>query len=154
MQNFRLLFFTETGLKSFLRHHRLVLHNNHEIVKCSRKFCLKRALCFERKIKNEILFNFNYIRDVTNRHKLFSIPVAEYAPFHIRFRTLKVNLLSLIFLFLSLHVFTGLEFDSNHFGFLLWKMVKPRDHNEIKPTIGKIFRKYKPIRHYFVMSRK
>ena len=89
-------------------------------------------------------------------------------PFHIRFRTLKINLLGLIsnfskyysktsticLLFISSHVFTTLEFDSNHFGILLWKIVKPRDHNEIKPPIGKIFRKCKPIRHYFVMPRK
>ena len=88
-------------------------------------------------------------------------------PFHIRFRTLKTNLLGLIsnfskyyfktgticLLFISSHVFTALEFDSNHFVILLWKMVKPRDHNEIKLPIGKIIRKYQPIRHYFVMSQ-
>ena len=70
-------------------------------------------------------------------------------PFYFRLdRTLKTNLLGLILnfskfcfkagticpLFLS---FTALEFYSN----LLWKIVKPRDHNEIKPPIGKIFRK-------------
>ena len=32
------------------------------------------------------------------------------------------------------------------------KIVKARDLNEIKPPIGKIFRKYKPIWYYFVMS--
>ena len=52
-------------------------------------------------------------------------------------------------LFLSSHIFTDLEFDRNHFGILFWKIVKPRDHNEIKPPIGKIFRKYKVIRHIF-----
>ena len=81
-------------------------------------------------------------------------------------RTLKTNLLSLIsnfsthyfetgticLLFLSSHVFTALEFDSNHFGILLGIIVKPRNHNEIKPPIGKIFWKYKPIRHYIVTS--
>ena len=60
--------------------------------------------------------------------------------FHIRFRTLKTNLLGLMsnfstyyfktgticFLFLSSHVFTALEFDSNHFLIILWKIVKPR----------------------------
>ena len=57
-------------------------------------------------------------------------------------------------LFLSCYVFSVLEFDSYHFGILLCKIVKSRDHNEIKPPIGKIFRKFKPIRHYFVMPRK
>ena len=89
-------------------------------------------------------------------------------PFHIRIRMLKINLLGLIsnfskyffktgtngLLFLSSHVFNALEFDSNHFGILLWKIVKPRNHNEIKPPIGKIFWKYKPIRYYFAMSQK
>ena len=57
-------------------------------------------------------------------------------------------------LFLSPHIFKALQFDSNHSGVLLWKIVQPRYHNEIKPPTGIIFRKYKPIRHYFVMSRK
>ena len=55
--------------------------------------------------------------------------------------------------FLSWHAFTALEFDSYHFDILLLKTVKPRDHNEIKPPIEKIFRKCTPIRHYFEMSR-
>ena len=55
---------------------------------------------------------------------------------------------------LSSHVFITLKFNSNPFGILLWKVVKPRDRNKINPTIGKIFRKYKPIRHYIVISRK
>ena len=42
------------------------------------------------------------------------------------------------------------KFDSDQFGILLWKIIKPRDHNETKLSIGKILRKYKPIRHYFV----
>ena len=94
------------------------------------------------------------------------MPVPEYAFFSHQARTLKTNLLGLIsnfskyyfktgnirLLFLSSHVFTTLEFDSSHFGVRLSKIVEPRDHNEIKPPIGKIFRKYKPVRHYFVMS--
>ena len=102
---------------------------------------------------------------MTNRPKLFSIPDAECTSFSHQARTLKTNLLGLIsnfskyyfktgticLLFLSLHLFTAFEFDSNHFGILLWKILKPRDHNEIKLTIGKIFQKYKPIRHYFVI---
>ena len=82
-----------------------------------------------------LLLNFNYIRNLTNRRKLFSIPVPEYASFSHQARTLKTNLLGLIstfckyylktgticFLFLSSHVFTALEFDSNHFSILLWK---------------------------------
>ena len=39
--------------------------------------------------------------------------------------------------------FTALKFDSNNFVILLSKIVKPRDHNKIKPPIRKIFRKYK-----------
>ena len=54
-------------------------------------------------------------------------------------------------IFLSSHVFTALEFHSNYFGILLWKIEKPRDYNEIKPTAGKISQKYKPIRHCFVI---
>ena len=108
-------------------------------------------------------FSFNYICE-----KLFSIPVTEYVSFSHQAETLKTNLLGLIsmfskyyfktgaicFLFSSSHVFTALEFDSNHFGILLWKIVKPCGYNEIKPPIGKIFRKYKPIRNFFVMSQK
>ena len=61
---------------------------------------------------------------------------------------------TLCLLFLSSHVFTTLQLDSNCFSILLWKIVKPRGHNETEPSIGKIFRKYKRVRHYFVMSRK
>ena len=114
-----------------------------------------------------VLFNFNYIRDLTNRCKLFSIPATEYASFSHQARRL-LNLLDLIsnfskydfkigticIFFFSSHVFTALEFDSNHFGILIWKVKKPRDHNKIKPPIGKVFQKYKPIRYYFVMYRK
>ena len=62
---------------------------------------------------------------------------------------------STIFLpFLSSLVFTALEFDSNHFSFLVSKIVKPHDNNEVKSPIGKIFQRYKPIIYYFVMSQK
>ena len=52
--------------------------------------------------------------------------------------------------FLILHVFTCIYI--LHFGILLREIVKPRDHDEIKPPVTKIFRKYKPIRHYFVTT--
>ena len=115
---------------------------------------------------NTTVINFNQISDLSNRRKLFSIPVAEYASFS-QARTFKTDLSlipnffryyfktgTLCLLFLSSHVFPALEFASNYFGIQLWKIVKLRDHNETKPPIRKIFRKYKPIRHYFVMSRK
>ena len=115
-----------------------------------------------------LLFNFSCIRDLAKRRKLFSIPVGEYASFSNEARTLKTNLLRLIsnfskyyfktgttcLLFSPAHVFVALICNINHFGILFWKIVKPRDDNEIKPPIGKIFRKYKPITHYFVTSRK
>ena len=102
--------------------------------------------------KTLLLFDFNYIRDLTNRRKLFSIPVAEYTSFSHHTRTLKTSQLVLIsrfftyyfktstisILFLSSRVFTALELDSNHFDFLLWKLVKQRDHNEIKPYFENI----------------
>ena len=89
-------------------------------------------------------------------------------PFYIRPERLKMTYYSVIqkfcryyfdtdtpcLLFLSWHVFATWEFDSNYFGILLWKIVKPREYNETKPPIAKIFRNYKPVRHYFVMSRK
>ena len=64
-------------------------------------------------------------------------PGGEYTSFSYQSRTLKTNLLGLIsnfskyyfktgticLLFLSSHVFTALEFDSNHFGILLWNIV-------------------------------
>ena len=90
-----------------------------------------------------LLFNFNYIPNLINRRKLFSIPIAEYVSFSYQVRMLKTNLLGLIssfckyylktgticLLFFSSHVFATLKFDSNHFGTLLWKVIKPRDHN-------------------------
>ena len=91
----------------------------------------------------------------------------DMLPFQIRLERLKLiyyGLMSIFskillwnwhscLLFLSSQVFIALEFDGNHFDILLWKIVKPRDHNEIKPPIRKAFRKYNLIRHYFVMSR-
>ena len=109
-----------------------------------------------------------YGGDLTNRRKLFSIPIDEHAPFSHQGRTRKASLLGLISniskycfktgtiwrVFLTSNIFTALEFDSNHFGVVLWKKIKPREPNEVKPPIGKIFRKHKPIRHYFVMTWK
>ena len=51
--------------------------------------------------------------------------------------------------FFSSRVLPALEFDSNYFGILLSELVKPREHNETEPPIGKIFRKCKPIRPGF-----
>ena len=45
-----------------------------------------------------------------------------------------------------------LEFDSNHFGILLLKIVKPRDYNEKNPPISKMFRNYEPVRYYFTLK--
>ena len=116
--------------------------------------------------------NIVYRRKIKNRkiyiYICFSIPVAEYVSFSHEARTLKTNLLDLILifskyyfktgtvclLFLPWHVFTALEFECNNFGTLLWKVLKSCDCNEIKPSIGKILQKYKPIRRYFVMSQK
>ena len=88
--------------------------------------------------------------------------------FHIRLEQLKLIYYSLMSIFSkyylktgtlhiffsSSHVFTALEFYNNYFAILLWKIVKQRDHNEIKRVIGEIFRKYTQIRYYFVMLRK
>ena len=43
-----------------------------------------------------LLLNFKYIRDLTNRCKLFSIPVAKHASFSRKAKKLKTNLLGLI----------------------------------------------------------
>ena len=88
--------------------------------------------------------------------------------FHIRAEYLKSTYYSLISIFSryyfetdkvcffhsSSHVFPDIDFDSNYFGIPLSQIVKPRDHNETKPLKGKIFQKYKLIRHYFSMSKK
>ena len=71
----------------------------------------------------------------TNRRKLFSIPVTEYASFSYQTRSLETDLLqfnisffkfhfktdTLLFLFLSSHICTALEYESDYFGILLWK---------------------------------
>ena len=99
---------------------------------------------------------------------MFLLQSLNLLPFHISLERLKViwyrfisisskyhfKTGTLCLLFLSSLVFTALEFYSSYFGIPIWKIVKPRDHNEIKLPIRKIFRKYKRIRHYFVMSRK
>ena len=36
---------------------------------------------------------------------------------------------------------------------MLWKIVKPGDHNEIKPLTGNVIQKYKSIRYDIVMSQ-
>ena len=64
----------------------------------------------------------------------------------VRHERVKTGIISL--LFLSLHVFIPLGFYNNYFRILLSIVLKPSDHNEIKPPIGKILSKNKPIRHY------
>ena len=96
------------------------------------------------------------IRDLSNRSKWFSIPVAEHACFSHQARTPKTGLSiqfiaflkkyyfkagTLYLLLFCSHVLTALEFDSSYFVILLWKIVKTREHNEIKPPVGKIFQK-------------
>ena len=49
------------------------------------------------------------------------------------FQSLTLKQVQISSFFLSPYVFTALAFYSNHFGILHWKIVKPRDHNEIKP---------------------
>ena len=44
---------------------------------------------------------------------------------------------TICFLLLSWHVFTTLELDINNLGILLWKIVKPPDHNKIKQQLEK-----------------
>ena len=43
-----------------------------------------------------LLFNFNYIHDLTNRRRLYSVPVAEHASFSHQARSLKTNLQGVI----------------------------------------------------------
>ena len=125
------------------------------------KICLLTSSCFQQHFHDKfyvlkyntdlsklewtlLLFTFNYICGLKNKLKLFSILVAEYAKSYLlglisNFSQYYFKTDPIYILFLSSHVFTALEFDSNHFGVLLWKIVKPRDHNEIKPSIGKRF---------------
>ena len=94
---------------------------------------------------------------MTNRRKMFSIPVVKYASFSDQARTLKIKPSRFNIKFSKNYFKTGticLLFYFHMylwFGILLWKIVK----KNISKTINqKIFRKYNPIRHYFVMSRK
>ena len=85
-------------------------------------------------------------------------------PFHIRLKRLKLTFYSLISNFPGSYLKTGIfcllsfsshvEVDSNYFGVLLLKILKPRENNSTNSPIGKIFQTYKPIRHNFVMSQK
>ena len=91
-----------------------------------------------------LLFNFNHFNHFNNCS-------SRWVWFSQQAKTLKTNLLGLIsnfikycfktgtvcLLSLSSHAFTALELDCNHFGILLWKIVKPCDHNKIKPPIEK-----------------
>ena len=88
----------------------------------------------------------------TNRRK--QIEENKSTRFDINLSTYYMKTGAICLLVLSSYVFTALMFDSNHFGILLWKIVKPRDYNEIKPPIGKIYRKYKPMINYSVMPPK
>ena len=79
--------------------------------------------------------------------QFITIPVAEYASISHPTRTVKTELSQFIINFfkiffetgtvclLSSHVFTALVFDSNHFGILIWKIVKPRDYNKLKAIL-------------------
>ena len=63
-------------------------------------------------------------------------------PFHIRLERLTLiyhDLISIIFLniILKLAHFPSFSCLSNYFDNLLWKIVKPRDNNEIKPQLKK-----------------
>ena len=89
-----------------------------------------------------LLFNFNYICHLAYRSKFFSIPISEYASFSHQGRVTRYYFKrgTICLILLSSHVFTALEFDSIHFGILLCKIVKPRDHNEIA-LIGRQYEK-------------
>ena len=103
---------------------------------CCRKFAFAAMLgnCDSKILPTKFLVSSeDCIRDLTNRHRLFSIQVAEYTSFSHQARKLKTNLSSLVsnfskyycktgticLLFLSSYIFTTLEFDMNHFGILL-----------------------------------
>ena len=49
-----------------------------------------------------LLFSFNYISGLTNSCKFFSIPISGMLPFHIRFGTLKTNIIGLTSYFLNI----------------------------------------------------
>ena len=93
-----------------------------------------------------LLFSFNYIRDLAKTCKLFFIPLAEYNSFSHQARTLKTNLLGLIsnfskyyiktsticLLFLSSHVFTNLELDSNHLNLIASHLTIMKLNHQLK----------------------
>ena len=58
-------------------------------------------------LERTLLFNFNYIRDLRNRRKLFFIPVAEYAFFSHHATTHKTKLLGLRLNFSKYYFKTG-----------------------------------------------
>ena len=76
-----------------------------------------------------LLFNFNCIRDLTNRCKLFYIPIAEYVSFSHQANTLKANLLGLISIFPKYYFNTGKIFLFFLFSFL-FTALEFRNHNE------------------------
>ena len=87
------------------------------------------------------IINFNQIHDLSSRANCSPLQSLNMLPFHIRLESLKLTYNSLIpnfsryyfktgkhcLLFLSSFVFPALQFNSNYFGFLLWKIVKPHD---------------------------
>ena len=89
-------------------------------------------------------------------------------PFHIRLERFKLIYYVLIsnfskyyfktgavcFFFIFTCIYRFRIWKKNRFGILLWEIVKAPDHNEIKPPNGKIFQKYKPIRHYYRRPQK
>ena len=88
-------------------------------------------------------------------------------PFYIRLEHLKLIYYSLFSIFSKsyltqaqfasfsyFHIYLPPKFDSNYFGILLQKIVKPYDHEKVTSAIGKLLQKHKPIRHCFMMSRK
>ena len=52
-----------------------------------------RAIQFWKNLNNITIVNFNHTRDLSNRHNLFSIIVAEFTSFSKQVRTLKTDLL-------------------------------------------------------------
>ena len=66
-------------------------------------------------------------------------------PFHTPLEQLKLNYHGLLSTFSKYFLklaqsapftlFTALVFDSNYFGVLIWKIVKPRDYNKLKAIL-------------------
>ena len=110
-------------LVRFARYHFLLAFNS---TLTDSMYFVTIQICQNLKEQQILLFNFNYIRDLTNRRKLFSIPVTKYASFSHHARPLKTNLLDLILnfskhyfktgticlLFLSSNAFNASEFNS------------------------------------------